>query len=72
MREDQRQGGQEDRTAAGRARGPAQSQRGLNRAPEGRGPERPYPGRVKPIVWAGPDRHLLWAWPRLAPLPGVA
>lgn len=45
MREEQRQGWQEDRTAGGRALGPAQSQLGLNRTPEGRGPERPHPGR---------------------------
>lgn len=45
MREDQRQGWQENRTAAGRAHGPTQSQPGLNRTPEGRGPERPHPGR---------------------------
>ena len=35
MREDQRQGWQEDRTAGGRALGPAQSQLGLNRTPRG-------------------------------------
>lgn len=61
----------EARTAAGRTREHTQSQRGLIRAPWGRGPERPHPGREKLILWAGPDRHLLRAEPRMAPILGV-
>lgn len=43
------------------ARGPTQSQRGLNRTPRGVVLSGPTPSGVKPTLWAGPDRRLLWA-----------